>query len=304
MRIPLTAAACLLAWQVAHTQTHAIASIPITVERNKTILPVSVGRSDSLRLILDTGMAYDGILLFNVDKVDTSVFDHLLRMRIGGAGGGSGSEALSDDSADFSVGVVNVANQRVTILTGNALKDFPTDGVIGYTLFGHYSVEIDFDIGVMHLYEPGSWIPGEDWQSIPLYFKDNRIPWIDITVVTGTEAPITLAAYIDCASGEALELLERKDNRFVKPAGTKKKYLGRGLSGDIYGEEGTISKVSLGTHTLDTVVASFTPAEIRSRQREADAVVGNKILRRFNVVFDYEQMRLYLKPNSRFHEPF
>lgn len=304
MKALLKATAFVLICCTVRAQTGIIASIPIIVERNKTIVPVSVGRSDSLRLILDTGMANDGILLFDIDKVDTTVLNRLAWYQIGGAGGGRSSAALSDDSASFQVGTMKFRNQPVTILTGDALKGFPTDGVIGYTLLGHYSVEIDFDNNVMKLREPGSWTPGKGWSSIPFYFKDNQIPWIDISVVTNNEAPVRLSAYVDCASSEAVELLDGKDNKFVKPAVTTKKYLGRGLSGDIHGEEGRLSKVFLGEFELHNVLSSIAPAGIRSRQNNADAVVGNNILRRFNLVFDYAGMKLYLKPNSRFQDPF
>lgn len=76
--------------------------------------------------------------------------------------------------------------------------------------------------------------------------------------------------------------------------------LGRGLSGDIYGQEGDIAWVALGPHRMGDVTVAFTPAEIRSKQPGADAVLGNGLLRRFNCVFDYSGMRLYLKPNSLF----
>lgn len=54
---------------------------------------------------------------------------------------------------------------------------------------------------------------------------------------------------------------------------------------------------------MHNVVSAITPAEIRSKQKDADAVVGNNILRKVIVGFDYAGMKLCLKPNSRFHEP-
>lgn len=35
-----------------------------------------------------------------------------------------------------------------------------------------------------------------------------------------------------------------------------------------------------------------------------DGVLGNCVLRHFNVIFDYQNAKLYLKPNSFFREPF
>ncbi len=142
------------------------------------------------------------------------------------------------------------------------------------------------------------------WESLPIYFKDNRIPWVDIDVATEGEPPVRVATYIDSASSEALELLTRDVNHFQVPAKTKARYIGRGLSGDVYGREGTIARMRLGAHELTQVLVSIAPAAVRSRQDGADAVIGNDTLRRFHVIFDYARQRLYIRPNSQYSEPF
>lgn len=52
------------------------------------------------------------------------------------------------------------------------------------------------------------------------------------------------------------------------------------------------------------VMASFAPSEVRSKQDNADAILGNGSLRRFNLIFDYTNKKLYLKPNTHFNDPF
>ena len=47
--------------------------------------------------------------------------------------------------------------------------------------------------------------------------------------------------------------------------------------------------------------ASFASAKIRSKQDNADAILGNESLRRFNLIFDYSNSKLYLKPNTHFN---
>ena len=46
----------------------------------------------------------------------------------------------------------------------------------------------------------------------------------------------------------------------------------------------------------------FNPAEIRSKQDNADAILGNVSLKRFNLILDYQNNKLYLKPNSHFSD--
>lgn len=285
-------------------QNEILAEISIELRGNRVIIPVSIGSSGPHRLILDTGMAYDGITLFDTASVDLSQFDHLTRVQIRGAGPGGAAHALSDSAATFRAGPRTFEDQRVTMLTGGAFRGFPTDGVIGYSILGHHVVEIDYDTERMILYDPETFSPTDDWVSVDIYFKDSRIPWTDISVATEEEDPVRLSSYIDFAAEEALELLDRDTNVFIVPAETREVYAGRGLSGDIYGAEGRVSRVIIGPYQLEDVLVVVVPAEIRSRQEGADAIIGSGLLRRFNVTFDYSRFRILLRPNSYHSEPF
>ncbi len=87
------------------------------------------------------------------------------------------------------------------------------------------------------------------------------------------------------------------------PDSTKEAHLGTGLSGDIRGSTGRISKLIIGPYELNDLEVSFAPAEVRSKQQNADAILGSGALNRFNLIFDYANKRLYLKPNARFGKP-
>ena len=276
-------------------QNRLLAEIPIELAHSKAILPVTVGGS-TLRLILDSGMPYDGVLVFDTAKVDLTRFPNLVQAQIGGAGQGDGTRALHDPTAGFSIGSMSFDGQAVIILATDIYKGFSHDGVIGYSVLGHYAVELDYGAGRMRLYEPTTFSAEAGWASVDLYFKQNRVPWMDVRVATADEAPVALATYLDCASGESLELLEREANTFTVPASSGEKLIGRGLSGDIYGKEGRLSLVVVGPFTLEDVPVMVTPAAVRSKQEGADAVVGNGLLSRFDVVFDYAHQKIHLRP--------
>jgi hypothetical protein len=199
---------------------------------------------------------------------------------------------------------VRCENQRIVILSESIMGSAEVDGVIGYSLLGHYAVGIDFDSLTLALHDPQTFAPAPDWTSLPLTFGQNNLPFLETAIVVEREAPIPLRTYVDCASSEAIELLLRDDMKFTLPQETTDAYLGRGLSGDIHGKRGTLAKLILGPYELHDVVAAFAPAEIRSKAGGADAVLANAALRRFNLVFDYAHARLLIKPNSHFDERF
>jgi hypothetical protein len=207
------------------------------------------------------------------------------------------------DSMSTFAGKLKFTNQRVIILQSDRMAGFPSDGVIGYTLFGNYVVEVDYDKMIIRLHESEIEVDSS-WGSLHMTFKDNRIPWIDAAVNIQGDEEVPISCYIDLASRDALELLIRDTIKFTLPEKLEDAYLGRGLSGDIYGQKGVISSLKLGSFYLENVETHFAPAEIRSKQENADGIIGNNTLRRFNVIFDYEGSRLYLKPNSYFSEPF
>ncbi len=288
----------------AERKSAPLAEIPIRIDRHKVIVPATVGQSGPLRLILDTGMPDDGILLFHADKVDREALDGLAEVRIAGAGRGGAARALRDEDAAFSVGSRTFEGERVTILDSNLYKGFPTDGVIGHSLLGHFAVEVDPDERRMLLYEPTEFSPEAGWESIDIYFKNNRIPWTNVRMSTAGEEAVEVAAYIDSASSEALELLARETNAYRMPETSTRRLAGRGLSGDVYGRAGRVSKLGVGPFVLENVGVLVVPAEVRSRQEGADVVIGGDVLRRFRVIYDYAHGKIHLRPSRSFTERF
>jgi hypothetical protein len=223
---------------------------------------------------------------------------------VGGAGAGAASDAVFADSVSFSVGDVTLDGQRIIVLQNDRFAGFPTDGVTGYSLFGHYAVEIDYDLHVITLRDPGTRPTGDSWRRIPITFRQNRVPWVEAAIDLEGNRRVPVSLYIDLASSEALELLIRDDMKFPLPAGLEEYVLGRGLSGDIRGYRGRVASLELGPFSLPNVSTAFVPAEVRSRQPGADGVLSDNALRRFNVIFDYRTESLYLGPNRHYQEPF
>jgi hypothetical protein len=278
--------------------------VPFVLAGNKTILPVQVGKARPLKIILDSGMGWDGLLLFDPDLRDSLGLIDPRAMNIGGAGNGRGQTALSSASMSFSLGGMEFSKQRIVLLQGDHFKGFPNDGVIGYSLFGHFALEMDFDRSLMTLHEIGKYCPDPSWTEVPIFFKENNIPWLAARIAVANEDPVPLSCYIDFASSEAIELLLRPGQKFTIPETTGEVLLGRGLSGDITGRRGKIAKVIIGPHEIPNVQAAFVDAAVRSRQPGADGIIASNLLRRFNLIFDYAGKKLYIKPNARIHEPF
>lgn len=278
--------------------------IPFDLINNKTILPAKIADSRLIRIVLDSGMGWDGMVITNPDLVDSIKLSNPQDASLGGAGNSGEATAVFSDSMTFTIGTKKFENQRIVILRQGGFRGGTFDGVTGYSIFGHYTVEVNYDRSEIILYQPGEMKIDKSWTEIPIYFKENMIPWIDANIVIENEQPIPISCYIDYASSESIELLMKAGQKFKVPVKTEDYYLGRGLSGDINGKTGRISKVIIGPYELTDVRAAFAPAEVRSKQKGADGVISNNLLRRFNLIFDYSNKRIFFKPNSFFKEPF
>ncbi len=280
--------------QIKHT-------VPVESKNNRTYLTIRIGEMIIPDILLDTGFAFDGLMLFNPAYRDSLDYTNVAAVRIGGAGGGDDATALMLDSVSFHIGEIEIEHQPLIILREN--PGLYSNGLIGYSIFGHFITEFDYDNNVMILHHSDRIKVDNSWGMVPLYFKNNNIPWLDAFVVIEKEVPVPVSMYIDFAAGDEIVLLEKQGMKFNIPRETKDIFIGKGLSGDIYGKTGIISKFIIGPYELENITASIAPAETRSRQDNADAIIGNVSLRRFNVIFDYLNKKLYLKPNSHFADP-
>jgi hypothetical protein len=278
--------------------------IPLDVTRDVTLVTVTIGDIVIPNILLDTGFAFDGLMIYNPAYKDSLDLSNSFEANIGGAGSGDPARAAVVDSASFGLGDQQMTDQRLLVLLTDTYKGFPSNGIIGYSIFGHYITEFNYDNNTMTLHHGDEVTPDDSWTLVPIYFKNNQIPWLEAAVVIEDEAPVPLSVYIDYASSDAIEMLERPDMNDRLPEETEEVHLGRGLSGDIYGKKGKIAKLIIGPYELTDVEAAFSDAKVRSKQDSADAILGCGSLRRFNLIFDYAGKKLYIKPNSHFDDPF
>ena len=278
--------------------------LPLNEVNNRTHVAVTIDGIVIPHILIDTGFPFDGVIIYNPNYRDSLDLSNAMDVQIPGAGGGEPSRGSMIDSATFYLGEIAMHNQRIITLESDTYKGFASNGIIGYSIFGHYITEFNYDNNTITLYDSDTLAVDDSWADVPLYFKGNNIPWIDASVVIADGPPVSLAMNIDYAAGDVVLLLEKPDMKFKLPMKTEDTYIGRGLSGDIYGKTGYIRKLIIGPYVLENVKASIADARIRSKQKNADAILGVGAMRRFNLIFDYNSKKLYVKPNRHFNEPF
>src|SRR5690606_14612711 len=112
---------------------------------------------------------------------------------------------------------------------------------------------------------------------------------------------------IDSGSSDALWLFRKEDEGLVTPENYFEDFLGRGLSGSIYGDRARVEKLQLGQFELKEAKVAFPDSvSIQHLQNlsERDGSLGAEVLKRFNVTLDYGERKITLRRNRYFRDPF
>jgi hypothetical protein len=177
------------------------------------------------------------------------------------------------------------------------------DGIIGYSFFSRYIVGIDYDSLRVSVYSHGSFhYPRAAYQLRPV------IPSIPVISAETEDARKIFARYFfDTGAG----LCALFSNDFINDSSqlTKKKkfYLtqAQGLGGKATMRLTVMGEVRLGPFRFHKVpVYLFDDIYNITSYPNLGGVIGNDLLRRFNVILNYERRVICLTPNSHYHDQF
>ncbi|WP_347924616.1 aspartyl protease family protein [Pontimicrobium sp. SW4] len=279
---------------------------------NLIIIPVEVN-GVKLSFLLDTGVSKPIIFNF-VNLSDELKINQTEQFFLRGLGEGNSVEALKSKDNIFRIGEAVSIGQDVYAIFDPSLNftpqlGIPIHGIIGYDLFKDFIVEINYTKKHIILHNPEFYIPKKckSCQTFNLEFSSNK-PFIDGSVtINGNSKPVPVKLLIDSGGSDALWLFDDTEENIKIPEKFFHDFLGRGLSGSVYGKRTKINKFSIGTFTLEGVNTAFpdsTSISVARKFKERNGSLGGEILKRFNVIFDYPNRKITLRKNSNFKDSF
>lgn len=277
---------------------------------NLIIVPVEVNGVE-LSFLLDTGVSKP--ILFNIANIDTLQINNVETVYLRGLGGGEPVEALKSQNNLFKIGHTMNVNQDIFVVFDNSINFTPrlgidVHGIIGFDLFRDFVVEINYGKKYLKLNKPETYVYKEcrKCEQFNLSFYNNK-PYIDGAVKINTETlPVKLL--IDTGSSDALWLFE-EDSLKMKPLDNNyfMDFLGKGLSGSVYGKRSKVKSFSLKSFVFKDVNVAFpdsTSISYARKHEERNGSISGEILRRFNIIMDYKKARVTLKKNNKYKAPF
>ena len=287
-------------------------TIPFELHSNLIIIPVRVNDGEDLKFILDTGVRT--AILTDQGFVDgiPEVGDRVITLMGVGDQGEISAYVSSGVSFGLPEGVVANGNS-ILILKDDYLQldsflGTRIHGILGYELFSRFVVEIDYMRQHIVLHRPDRFRPRRSFQKIPISIEDTKPYLTGAVLQLNDSTTLTTKLMVDTGASHSLMLNRESNVRITVPERHISGYLGRGLSGEIYGQMARVPRLTVGKYEMKDVTSSFPEAnafmEAVTERTGNQGNIGGSVLKRFRVIFDYANGALYLKKNRLFRTRF
>lgn len=257
---------------------------------------------DTLNFILDTGSG--GISLDSLTAERLKLKPVLSDRTIRGIAGLKQVEFVYNQQLHLprlSVDSMNFHINDYEVLTSSYGEKI--DGIIGYALFSRYIVKVDYDSLRIQVYSKGTIkYPRGGFLIRPLIIN---IPVFSTPVKD--EREVMNRYYFDTGAGMCLLMSSDfvKDSNFVN---TKRKWYAtqaEGLGGKAPMKQGVVKQMKLGPYKFKNVPTYIFEDEYNvTSYPYLGGLIGNDLLRRFNLIINYDRRDIYLIPNSHLRDPF
>ncbi len=277
---------------------------------NLIVVPVEVNGS-KLTFVLDSGVSKP--ILFNLSDRDSVQINNVSEVTIMGLGDGEPMQALKSNGNAFKLGKAKNYNQDLYVVLDREINfspslGIPVHGILGYDLFRDFIVEINYHAQNIKLHNPSLYddSPKKKSRTLPLSIE-KRKAYIQGTVLTESAENVPVKLLVDTGSSDALWLFHQPEKGLEIPENNYEDYLGRGLSGHIFGRRTKVSGIRIGDFELKDAKAAFPYRESFTYLKnfgDRNGSVGGEILKRFNIIFDYSRGEVTFKKNGNYKTPF
>lgn len=260
------------------------------------------GYPDTLNFIMDTGSV--GISLDSSTCIRMNIRSVLSDKTITSVGGTRKLSFVNNqslllgqimvDSLNFHIGDFRLLSSEY----GNRI-----DGIIGDSFYTRYIVSIDYDSNQMYIYTKGNFNYPKGGFILKPTFTNLPAEWAGIHDIREVKARF----YFDTGAGLCVLLNSEfiEDSSILFPGKKPFPIQAQGMGGKVIMHVTTIKEFKLGPYRFRNLPTHiFEDVYHITSYPSLAGLIGNDILRRFNIVLNYGKRIFYLKPNSHFNDPF
>jgi PDZ domain/Aspartyl protease len=258
---------------------------------------------DSLNFIFDTGCG--GISLDSSTAQRFKLVPKLSQYMIRGIAGVRPQRLLDD--MQLRIGQISMDSLTMQVNNYDLLSSIygeQIDGIVGYTFFSRYLVKIDYDSLKMDVYTAGPVrYPRGGFLLKPRVFG---LPMMEGQLNDARD--INSRFFFDTGAGLCLLFSSHFTADSAVFAPKKKKPVlaeGAGLGGKTELQLTTLKNFSIGPFKFKRIPTYiFDDNNDITGYPQLGGLIGNDLLRRFNLIVNYARSEIYLVPNANFNQPF
>jgi len=283
-------------------------TIPFKLINNLIFIPIKVNGIE-LNFLLDSGV--EETILFSMEEKQEVSFNNVEKIQLRGLGSEEEIEGLKSTKNILETHGLKSSDHMVYIILDQSFNlsshiGIPVNGIIGHKFFRNNLVEINYQKKKIVIHSKNNKFQeklDKKFKLIPITIEKSK-PYI-VTTATVNNEKIEAKLLIDIGNSDAFWIFE--NDKIKLPNKNFPDFLGKGFSGDIEGHRAKIEKFSIDEFDFTKPIVSFPDSlSIRNVKMVPGRIgsVGGEILKRFTMVLDYKDKKLYLKKNTKFSEPF
>ncbi|MEM7550924.1 MAG: aspartyl protease family protein [Bacteroidota bacterium] len=279
------------------------ATIPFKIVKDHIYIPLKDKSGTQRNFIFDTG-AESTVLSIKVAKELELEKDG--EIQVTGAGASKSLEYVKNQSLNITD---EIPLKKVTfILTDLSKFSWNLDGIIGNDILKKFIVKIDYTNQKLVLYSKMKEIDIKDYEAIPFHFGNStRIPQFNVVLTLQNDERIEGNILFDTGAGLTMSIGKphATEHNLMNRVGNTLSTSGLGLNEESSHKLARIKSLRIGKYSLGSMIVEISEANSGVFSKgDFMGLMGNVISSRFDVVINYKQKKIYLKPNSSFNDPF
>ncbi len=257
---------------------------------------------DSLNFILDTGSG--GISLDSTTAANLNLNPRASDTTITGLGSAHKVSFLYNQQLKLPNLTVNNLNFHINnyeVLS--SVYGEKIDGIIGYSFLSRYIIKLNFDSSEVEVYQPGEIEYPKDGHTLRPAFTTLPIQNLQIK----DRRKIDFNFYLDTGAGLCFLMSEKfaEDSSIIKNNRTPIYTQAEGMGGKLQMKLTVVKYVQIGKYKFRNVPTYIFKDDFNVTSYPfVGGLIGNDLLRRFNMILNYPKREIHITPNNHYAEAF
>ncbi|MDF9795499.1 hypothetical protein OKW21_000762 [Catalinimonas alkaloidigena] len=282
-----------------------LASVPFELYAEHIFIQLQVNESDPLHFIFDTGAASTVISQQKAERIKLAS-DGLTSVKTA-----KGPSLIYYSKRNqVNIGGLSIDDVRISHLSLSHLDrvlEKNVDGIIGHDLLNQYVIIVNYDDFALDFYDPDDFQPPKNFTAHKVELLSGR-PYIQAALTLANGETLEGRLQIDNGSGSSITVYSPfvDEYKLSSKVGRTELVYTMSFTGLIdKNYAGRLEGLDVGNYRLTNIPIRLNRSRYRKRAfKDGVGHIGNGLLKRFNIAFDYKNGITYWYPNESFVEEF